>query len=139
MDTIEQVRELRASLATESEATSEKRTAGDKAADLSGETASLVQDTSTDVGELVAGLDEAKEKSLTAEVVKWINSNSSMKEDDFTAQRKALEEAARKMVGNIHPMRVLNNWLEHQVASLLSNPQLPAAIDAILQAKQPAK
>jgi hypothetical protein len=41
-------------------------------------------------------------------------------------------------VGNIHPMRVLDNWLEHQLASLLSNPQLPEAIDAMIQFKQTA-
>ncbi len=96
----------------------------------------MVRDTSTEVGELVAGLDEARAKSVTDDVAKWLNTHSSMKDEEFVAKRKTLAESARTVVGNIHPMRVLDNWLEHRMATLLSNPQLPAAIDAIIQFKQ---
>ena len=133
----EQLRESRANAADATDAAA-KAAADDKSSDAASETAGLVQETSTDVGELVAGLDDAKAKSLAADVAKWINAKSSLKEDQFAAKRKTLEDDARGVVGNIHPMRVLNNWLEQQMASLLSNPQLPGAIDAILQAKQRA-
>ena len=62
-----------------------------------------------------------------------------MKDDDFTSGRKELETAAKGMTGNVHPMRVLDNWLQRQVAQLLSNPQLPEAIDALINAREQAK
>ncbi len=113
-----------------------KADAPDSAQDNANEAADLVRDTSTEVGELVAGLDEARAKSVTDDVAKWLNTHSSMKDEEFVAKRKTLAESARTVVGNIHPMRVLDNWLEHRMATLLSNPQLPAAIDAIIQFKQ---
>jgi hypothetical protein len=137
----EQLRESRANAPAATDDAAKAATgdkSADKSSDAASETAGLVQETSADVGELIAGLDEAKAKSLATDVAKWINANSSLKDDEFAAKRKALEEDARRVVGNIHPMRVLNNWLEQQMASLLSNPQLPGAIDAILQVKQRA-
>lgn len=127
---------IRASSSTESDAKPDRAAASESAPDSPSDAADLVQDTSLEVGELVAGLDDTKAKSIASAVAKWINSNSSMKEDEFSEKRKSLVESARTIVGNIHPMRVLDNWLERRLASLLSNPQLPDAIDAILQFKQ---
>jgi hypothetical protein len=131
---INQMLALRAG--AEGDAAAGKSDAPDSAQDNANEAADLVRDTSTEVGELVAGLDEARAKSVTDDVAKWLNTHNSMKDEDFVAKRKTLAESARAVVGNIHPMRVLDNWLEHRMATVLSNPQLPAAIDAIIQFKQ---
>lgn len=131
--TINQVLALRAG--SEADAAAGKD-AADSAQENANEAAELVRDTSSEVGELVAGLDEARVKSVTDEVAKWLNAHRSMKDEEFVAKRKSLAESARAVVGNVHPMRVLDNWLEHRFAMLLSNPQLPAAIDAIIQFKQ---
>jgi hypothetical protein len=150
MSTVEELRDQRTDAAAEKEAA-----AGDAAIKTSGGTtaggtktqakekdatdedaATLVRVTAIDVADAVAGLDEAKAKALAGDVAKWIKTTSEMKDDDFTAQRKTLEAAAKTLTGNVHPMRVLNNWLERHVAELLANPQLPQAIDAIIQARE---
>src|SRR5262249_49102817 len=102
------------------------------------EQATLIRVTASDVAEAVAGLDESKSKPLAAQVSQWIKTTTDLKDDEFAAQRKTLEADAKKLIGDPHPMRVLNNWLERQVAELLSNPQLPAAVDALIEAKQQA-
>jgi molecular chaperone DnaK (HSP70) len=133
MSSLTELRELSASEAPD--AGSAKKAGGEKS-DSAGETASLIEDTAADVGYLVAGLDEAKAKELADKVAKWLKTNADAKEEEFSAKRKGLEESAKSLASNIHPMRVLNNWLEHQLATLVSNPQLPQAIDAMLAARQ---
>jgi hypothetical protein len=135
--TITQILAVRAS--AESEAAEGKTPPADSTQDNAKEAAELVQDTSTEVGQLVAGLDEARAQSVAADVAKWIQAKSLMKDEEFVAKRQTLTEAARALVGNVHPMRVLDNWLEQKMATLLSNPQLPAAIEAIIQVKQQAE
>src|SRR5262249_43349262 len=72
-----------------------KAPATDPADDDTNDRTESVQDTSSEVGDLVAGLDEARAKSLAADVAKWINNNSSMKDEEFVAKRKTLADAAR--------------------------------------------
>lgn len=136
VDTANQMSAIRETSAAEADAAPAKAAPADADSDPPNESADLVLNTSTEVGELVAGLDEPKAKSVAADVAKWINKSSSIKAEEFTAKRKTLMVAARAIVGNIHPMRVLDNWLEHRLATLLSNPQLPEAVDAIVQFKQ---
>jgi hypothetical protein len=133
MSSLTDLREVRAS-ETADAATAKK--AGSEKSDSAAESASLIEDTAADVGYLVAGLDEAKAKELAAKVAKWLKANADLKDEEFSSKRKGLEESAKSLVSNIHPMRVLNNWLEHQLATLASNPQLPQAIDAMLAARQ---
>jgi len=136
VDTANQLSAIRETSAAGDDAAPAKAAPADAPSEARNESADLVLNTSTEVGELVAGLDEPKAQSVAAEVAKWINKSSSIKAEEFTAKRKTLMVTARAIVGNIHPMRVLDNWLEHQLATLLSNPQLPEAIDAIIQFKQ---
>jgi hypothetical protein len=111
--------------------------AGDgEKSEAAAEAASLINDTATEVGYLIAGLDEAKAKELADKVAKWLKTNAELKDDEYAAKRKSLEEAAKAFSANIHPMKVLGNWLEHQVAILISNPQLAQAIEAMVAARQ---
>jgi hypothetical protein len=51
----------------------------------------------------------------------------------FATQRQNMENAAKKIVGDIPPMQVLGNWMQDQIAILLSNPQLPSAAEVVLK------
>jgi hypothetical protein len=104
-----------------------------------GEIGNLVHDASTEIGQLVAGLDDDKAKSVAADAEKWIRAKGASNDEITPEKHQSLEESARQVVHNVHPMRVLNNWINRQMAMVLSNPQLPDAIDAILQTKQEAE
>jgi hypothetical protein len=103
------------------------------------EAAGLVTDTAVSVSYLVFGADDAKAKPLATQISAWLNSAAGLDDKDFTAQQPAREAAAKKLIGDVDPMVVLSHWLGLQVAQLLSNPELPAAIDAILVARAAQK
>ena len=46
-----------------------------------------------------------------------------------------MENSAKKIVGDIPPMQVLSNWMQDQIAILLSNPQLPSAAEVVLKCR----
>jgi hypothetical protein len=54
-------------------------------------------------------------------------------EEEFKAQRPELEKMARAIVGDLSPLDVLRHALVQDLAELLSNPRLAAAIDARLK------
>jgi hypothetical protein len=146
MNTVEELRDQRADAAAEKESAADsaskkgvaKKEGKDKEKEPADEdAATLIRLTANDVANAVAGLDEAKAKTLSPDIAKWIKTTSELKDDDFTAQRQTLETAAKTLTGNVHPMRVLDNWLQFQLAQLLANPQLGPAIDALLQAREP--
>ena len=97
--------------------------------------ASEIQAASNDVGRLVAGLDDAKASAVAAQVTQWLEANKSQTDDSDAGQR-ALEASAKGVIGEVPPMDVLNHWLEIDMVSLLSNPQLVGAIDEMSAAQQ---
>ncbi len=84
-----------------------------------------------EIGPLVAGLDEEKAERVGDEAVQLLIMARGMKDPEFKKQKRELEEKARKIVGNIGSMEVLQNVMEHSLAGLLSNPQLEAAIEVM--------
>lgn len=90
----------------------------------------IIQDNAQTVAMLVAGTDEAKAKPLVDQVSQWMKSKSESSSDS-PAEKRALEDSAKKIVGDVAAMKVLSNWLEYTVARLLSNPQLPSAIETM--------
>jgi hypothetical protein len=102
-----------------------------------GEADLLISKTADDVGDLVAGMDQAQAKAIAGRVADWIKANRQTA-DGSEAARAALEESAKKVVGEVSPIDVLNHWLEGEMAELLSNPQLSDAIDAMLSAREGA-
>ncbi len=95
------------------------------------EIASTIQENSETAARLVVGADEAKAKTLSDQVSAWLKARSESEPAETPAAKKALEDSARKIIGDVPPMKVLNNWMEQQIAELLSNPQLPAAIETM--------
>ena len=95
------------------------------------------QDMADDVGRLVAGRDAAKVKQISTQVLAWFKSARALKDEEFAAKQESLEQAAGRIVGNVNAIDVLSHWLDGEIAELLANPQLPAAIDATLAARAP--
>ncbi len=56
-----------------------------------------------------------------------------LKDEEFKAERPELEKMAGEIVGNLSPLDVLRHVLAQDLAELLSNPRLVAAIDARLK------
>ncbi|MDB5323536.1 MAG: hypothetical protein JWN40_5167 [Phycisphaerales bacterium] len=97
------------------------------------------QDAADDIAHLVVGLDAAKGKEISDQVVAWFKGNRDLKEDEFAARKASLEESAKKIVGELPAMTVIGHWLDYEIATLLSNPQLPGAIDNTLFARAQRK
>lgn len=97
------------------------------------------QDAADDIAHLVAGLDAARGKAISDQVLAFFKANKDLKDEEFNARHALLEDQAKKIVGETPPMTVLSHWLDYEVATLLSNPQLPAAIDAALAARAQRK
>ena len=98
---------------------------------------SLIHDTADEVTQMVVGNNEAKAAALSAKVSDWLKSNRELKDEELATRGSALQESATKVLGDVSPMDVLSHRIEKDAAELLSNPQLPNAIDATLAAKQP--
>jgi hypothetical protein len=69
-------------------------------------------------------------------VADWVKANHDLTDDQILAQHASLEASAKKVIGDVPPMDILSHWLENETAELLSNPQLPQAIEAVLAAQE---
>ncbi|HTW93189.1 MAG TPA: hypothetical protein VMD30_00245, partial [Tepidisphaeraceae bacterium] len=85
----------------------------------------IIQDAADDVGRLVAGMDDAKAKAISDRAAAWLEANK----DAGDSAKASLEASAKALVGNVSPMDVLDHWMQLQMVTLLSNPQLAPAID----------
>jgi hypothetical protein len=85
------------------------------------------------VGWLVAGLDADASAKVTDQAKTLLERAHLLSDADFKAQRKELDSAARKLVGDLSSMDVLRRVVEHGLAELLSNPRLGAAVEARLK------
>jgi hypothetical protein len=95
-----------------------------------------IADTAEQVSRLVAGSDSAKAKQVAEQIGAWLKVAKSVPPEDLAAKRDAFEATAKKIVGDLSPLQVLSNWLEGEMAELLSNPQLPSAIDTTLAGRK---
>jgi hypothetical protein len=93
----------------------------------------LRDDTVEEVGWLVAGLDVARAHKVSEKAGTLLDRAHKLKPDEFKEQRAELEKAAREVLGDVGPLEVLRHVLERDLAELLSNPQLRAALDARLK------
>jgi len=57
-------------------------------------------------------------------VTAWFKAGRALKEDEYAARAATFEETAKEVVGDLLPTTVLDHWVEIEVATLLSNPQL---------------
>lgn len=81
-----------------------------------------------EMARLLAGLDEKKTDKINGEVVTLLIRVHGLSDPDFDKQRNELDQAARKIIGNVTALDVLRNDTELNLAELLSNPRLPAVL-----------
>jgi hypothetical protein len=93
----------------------------------------LRDDTAEEVGWLVAGLDMAQAQKVSEKAGALLDRAHKLKPDEFKEQRTELEKAAREVLGDVGPLDILRHVLERDLAELLSNPQIPAALEARLK------
>jgi hypothetical protein len=92
-------------------------------------------DAATDVGWLVAGFNMKNATQVANDARKLLDEGHRIKGDDLQKQKLELEEKIReKILARVTPLTVLFHIMEHDLAELLSNPQLPDALSARLAA-----
>ena len=69
----------------------------------------------------------------------WFKANRELKEEEFNARKASLDESAKKIVGELPAMTIISHWLDYEIATLMSNPQLGGAIDNTLFARAQRK
>jgi hypothetical protein len=88
---------------------------------------------SHEVGRLVGGMGSEQAKKVAKHAAEFLDRVSALKEDEFKKRRPELEKEARQIVGDVNALKVLEHEVNFSLASLLSNPQLEAAVAAKLK------
>jgi hypothetical protein len=83
-----------------------------------------------EISQLAAGADKQKVIKTRDAVIDLLAHARTMKDEEYALKRGELEIAADKIVGHSGPTEVLRNFLENELARLLSNPRLEAALRA---------
>jgi hypothetical protein len=91
---------------------------------------SLRDDTAQELGILSAGPHPDRPPRIIARVNQFLTRAHRLPAGEYAQQQNSLEEAARKMVDGMDPAMCLRNWMENELADLLSNPQLSLAISS---------
>jgi hypothetical protein len=93
----------------------------------------LRDDLADDLSGLMAGLDAARSKSVRSAIVSLLNKIRALDADAFDKQKAELTKAAREIAGATPPTQVLTHAIERDIAHLLSNPRLSAALELRLK------
>jgi hypothetical protein len=86
-----------------------------------------------EVSRLVVGLDVDKADRVNDRVAALLIRVRSLTNEEFAKQQPDLDQAAAKIVGDVGALEVLRHYVEFDLANLLSNPRLAAALDARLK------
>jgi hypothetical protein len=100
------------------------------------DTVAQIKEAAEDIGRTVGGSDAKKTGAVTEQVSAWLKSHQDVTDEQLVAHHDELESAAEKVIGDVPPMEILGNWVDGETATLLSNPQLPEAVTAILAARE---
>ena len=90
-----------------------------------------------DVALALGGLDLERDKQISDAVTAWLNQVRALPAAEFQQKQADLEQAAKTLVGEVDPLEVIRHYLERDLAELLSNPHLPAVIQARREANPP--
>jgi hypothetical protein len=101
---------------------------------------SLRDDAAFEAAIQIAGLDKARAEKVQASAKKWLDSRHGLKSEELKAKQGQLEqEVQNEILKKVGPMILLRNVVLADIAELLSNPQLPAAIKDRLKAGEQEK
>lgn len=85
------------------------------------------RDVSQQVADLVAGMARRAQHSIATRTSNLLKKAHGLKDAAFDDARPGLEQQAREIT-HVDPSTALRNWMEYEIAQLLSNPQLLSAI-----------
>lgn len=85
------------------------------------------------VSRLAAGLDDDKARRIHDQVAQLLIVARGLREEEFKRERSSLEQKGLQIVTDAGPAEVLRHVMEEALAELLSNPRLPAALNARLR------
>jgi hypothetical protein len=91
------------------------------------------QEITSDIVRLAAGIDAKKADKLSDQIDALLTRAHGMSKQEFKMKQANLEREARKLLGDVGPFDILRNEVEYALAELLSNPRLPAAVEARLK------
>lgn len=94
---------------------------------------SVRDDAAEEVATLVAGFDADKAKKVAEQTAALLDKAHAWKEDELKKRQEELDAAVQEIMGDIGPVDVLRNIVLRDLAEVLSNPQLTAAIEARLK------
>jgi hypothetical protein len=83
-----------------------------------------------EISQLVAGVDKTRVAKARGAVIDLLAQARTMNDEDHEMKRSDLESAAEKIIGRLGPTEVLRNFLENELARMLSNPRLEMALQA---------
>lgn len=86
----------------------------------------------SEVALMVAGPDKTAQQPIAKKVSDWLDSAHAVNPDKLDSERGNFERSARQIVGKIDAFRSLRHWMQQEMATLLSNPALPAALDKLI-------
>jgi hypothetical protein len=86
-----------------------------------------------DISQAAVGLDAAAAKRMSERVGEFLVRARGLSQEQFEKQQGELEEAARKVLGDVTAEQVLRHQAEADLAWLLSNPRTPQACQALLR------
>ncbi len=82
-----------------------------------------------EIAPLLAGLDQARTEALGRQIAQLLDQAHAMTKDEFEKHEPRLRQEARKIAGAVGPTQVLENRALLELARLLSNPGLAAAVE----------
>ena len=86
-----------------------------------------------EISKLLAGIDADKAERVGDRILALLIQAHDLGAQEFARQRPELEKKARQIAGEVDPLQVLRNQVEIALAEMLSNPRLPAALEARLK------
>jgi hypothetical protein len=93
-------------------------------------------DVSQEIGEALCGFDSERAANTTNQVTQLLIVVASYKSEEFKKHRADIDARAQRIIGSFTPADILKNVMDHVAAELLSNPELPGAIDEFLKARK---
>ena len=82
----------------------------------------------------IAGLDAEKDAKVNHRITTWLDKVQALSASEFRTKRAQLQQEAKALVGEADPLQVARHYLLRDLAELLANPRLPAAIAGLLRA-----
>jgi hypothetical protein len=95
------------------------------------------EETIQEVSELLGGINVAEVRKLHGRIAAWLDRGYKLTPDTFKSQRADLEKDAQKIVGDAGPMKIMRHVIDRDLAELLANPQLAAAVELRLKTLKP--